>query len=659
MRYAILKRKVLKRMNAGAVRLPALGEPRGRALLSYMTAPFLMDGVMPQSHSNYWECSEIARLLRMRGLADDVIDWDNRSFIPRSTYDIAIDIHANLDRLADHLGPQCVKVFHATGSYWEFQNAAEKERLTAIEERRRVRLVPHRTLDAARSIERADIISGLGNRTTFATYGKRSGDIVPIPLSTTGTFPSPAARDFDGNRRRFLWLGGGGAALKGLDIVLETFAAMPDMELAVCGPLDAEPDFALAYRKELHETPDIRAIGRVDIASEEFRRLVESSIALVYPSASEGQSGSVVTCLHAGLIPIVSDRTGVDVEEFGTVLERSGSKGLQAAVREIVALPTEHLRERSVAAWRHARLQHTRWTFSNAYDAFLSRALSEHEPLVSVIIPAYDAEATVEVAVQSILTQTHQNLEVIVVDDMSKDGMADVIKGIAKKDHRVTYRRLDQNDPHRFNKNGRNINAGYSARNAGLAEAKGEWITFQDADDASFPERIATQLALARFYGARHLTVDWMPYSNERVGRHFDVEGFIAFEDGRVIGKRELRDLARRTKGVALSVLGPLHRFIPFSVKTARVVNKFFFGSLDPYPGSGNSPLFRREYLSRLRFRPLPERIWPSFVGRGADRDFNFQASDTFGESVVVKIQLYLWRSASSEGQEGFRRYIL
>lgn len=659
MSVKIMTRKIAKRWNGGVVRLEPLAKRRGRALLSYITAPFVMNGPLPNSHSNYWECTEIARLLQMRGFAVDVIDWDNTTFIPHWEYDIAIDIHTNLARLEPHFGPRCKKIFHVTGSCWQFQNDAEKERLTAIKARRGVSIPPRRQLSPTTSIECADFMSGLGNEITFRTYGSKARTIMPIPLSTTVMFSSPKDRDFIANRRRFIWLGGGGAVLKGLDLVLEAFAAMPEFELTVCGPIDAEPEFTEAYRKELYETPNIRTIGRVDVGSDEFKRLANSSLALVYPSASEGQSGSVVTALHAGLIPIVSGRTGVDLDGFGTVIDTPTPIAIMAAIREISELPDSTLRDHSIAAWRYARLRHTRWMFFKSYDAFLSRALSESESLVSVIIPAHESETTIEAAVRSILAQTHRNIEIVVVDDASTDRTKEVVARLAEEDGRITYRRLDVDDPRRFNKDGRNINAGYSARNAGLAKANGLWITFQDADDASFPERIATQLALARFHGAGHLTVDWMPYADSLVGRHFDIDGFLAFEEVPVIDKDELKKLARRTKGIAFSLLGPLHQFIPFSVKTARIVNKLFFRSLEPYPGSGNSPLFEREYLTRLSFRRLTERVWPSFVGRGADRDFNFQASETFSKSVVVGIPLYLWRVRGGVPRADGNRYIV
>jgi glycosyltransferase involved in cell wall biosynthesis len=103
------------------------------------------------------------------------------------------------------------------------------------------------------------------------------------------------------------------------------------------------------------------------------------------------------------------------------------------------------------------------------------------EPLVSVIVPAYQAECFVAGAVRSALRQTHRTLEVIVVDDGSTDGTVARLASI--RDPRLRVLRQE--------------NAGTAAaRNAALAEARGSYVAFLDSDDRWFPEKIATELAI-------------------------------------------------------------------------------------------------------------------------------------------------------------------
>ena len=106
-------------------------------------------------------------------------------------------------------------------------------------------------------------------------------------------------------------------------------------------------------------------------------------------------------------------------------------------------------------------------------------------PLITVIMPAWNAEKTVRAAAQSILNQTWKNLELLIVDDASVDGTWAVMKEIAVEDERVKIMR---------NK----INVGpYVSKNIALGIARGEWITGHDADDWAHPQRIEQHYALA------------------------------------------------------------------------------------------------------------------------------------------------------------------
>lgn len=90
--------------------------------------------------------------------------------------------------------------------------------------------------------------------------------------------------------------------------------------------------------------------------------------------------------------------------------------------------------------------------------------------LISIIIPAYNAEATIEACLISLCRQTYSNIEMIVIDDGSKDQTEERARALAEEDHRIIY----QKQP----------NQGVAAaRNLGLELAKGRYIGFVDADD--------------------------------------------------------------------------------------------------------------------------------------------------------------------------------
>ena len=104
--------------------------------------------------------------------------------------------------------------------------------------------------------------------------------------------------------------------------------------------------------------------------------------------------------------------------------------------------------------------------------------------LVSIIMAAYNAEKTIEQAINSVLSQTYTNFELLVVNDCSKDRTAELVKGVAAKDGRV-----------RLISNVKNSGVSYT-RKHGLEEANGSWIAILDSDDAWAPEKLEKQIEL-------------------------------------------------------------------------------------------------------------------------------------------------------------------
>jgi glycosyltransferase involved in cell wall biosynthesis len=105
-------------------------------------------------------------------------------------------------------------------------------------------------------------------------------------------------------------------------------------------------------------------------------------------------------------------------------------------------------------------------------------------PRVTVIVPAFDAERTLQAAVESALTGTFPGFELIIVDDGSKDDTPDVARGLADSDPRVRLMRRE--------------NGGVSAAfNSGLALATGDYVARLDSDDLWHPTKLQKQMELA------------------------------------------------------------------------------------------------------------------------------------------------------------------
>lgn len=125
--------------------------------------------------------------------------------------------------------------------------------------------------------------------------------------------------------------------------------------------------------------------------------------------------------------------------------------------------------------------------------------------LVSVIMPAFNAEKTIEKSIRSILMQSYKSLELIIVDDASTDSTARISQKLKEEDSRISVISLPEN---------KGVGG---ARNEGVKASKGDIIAIQDADDISLKDRLARQLipiyekgvqfTLCRFYRSR-CTID-------------------------------------------------------------------------------------------------------------------------------------------------------
>lgn len=103
-------------------------------------------------------------------------------------------------------------------------------------------------------------------------------------------------------------------------------------------------------------------------------------------------------------------------------------------------------------------------------------------PLVSILMPAFNAAQVIGIAINGLLAQTWRNLEIVVVDDCSEDDTYEVLQTLAKQDPRIRVFRNERNG------------GAYVSRNHALSKAHGEYVMVHDSDDWSHPERLAFQM---------------------------------------------------------------------------------------------------------------------------------------------------------------------
>ncbi len=123
-------------------------------------------------------------------------------------------------------------------------------------------------------------------------------------------------------------------------------------------------------------------------------------------------------------------------------------------------------------------------------------------PELSVVMPAYQHEKFVGEAIESVLKQGLRNLELVVIDDGSKDRTGEIVRAYAEKDKRVRYVYQENQDA-------------YNALNHGLRIAKGRWLAIINSDDIFHPQRFERLFASQAQSGAACLFSDVSPVDDQ------------------------------------------------------------------------------------------------------------------------------------------------
>ena len=231
-------------------------------------------------------------------------------------------------------------------------------------------------------------------------------------------------------------------------------------------------------------------------------------------------------------------------------------------------------------------------------------------PRVSVIMPAYRTAGTLARAVQSVLDQTEQDFEIVILDDCSGDATLDLARRFAQSDPRISLIALSEN--------------GGQARalNRGIAEARGEWIATLDADDHYQPERLRTLLEC----GEREdvdMVADNQNHLDEAAGRLVRT-AFPASDGGRIVTLADFIANSDTAAEFSFGILKPMIRasFIRahrLGYRPGLKLGQDFYHLMQFFAAGGRGYLVNRPmYDWTLPFGPI-SRSWTT-TGDGAWR---------------------------------------
>jgi len=186
-----------------------LSNRKGRALISYLSAPFHIskDSSEMYSHQNYCRALEIAKVFNALEYTVDVVDLYDHTFKPRYRYDILCGNGTNFKRLAKILDKEVLKIFFTPDPHPDFRRAAEKERRNDIIKRRGIEL----TLRYPSVIEfpekYIDAVICTGNSWVASNYLSFNDNVYAIGDGGFDFLQSTlVGKDFNSARKRFIWM---------------------------------------------------------------------------------------------------------------------------------------------------------------------------------------------------------------------------------------------------------------------------------------------------------------------------------------------------------------------------------------------------------------------------------------------------------------------
>jgi hypothetical protein len=326
---------------------------RENVLISYITSPF-KNGIN-LTHTNQAEALEIARVFKELQYNVDIVDYYYEGDLNYDKYSNIFGFGEPLINSFYRRNHKILTIYYGTGMHVIHQNYATLKRIEEVYKKKGKWLLESgRIVNKAWSVQTSlvDNIITLGNDEVVNSYKKYfSRKIYNIPISYYKIFDQVKIlknKNFGNAKKHFLWFGSSGLIHKGLDLLLEVFKELPNLNLHICGAIDSEPKFKAIYYKELYNTKNIHTYGYQNIQSKSFKDIISKCAFVVFPSCSEGGGGSVINVMVYGLIPIVPTTASVRIKDFGIEIKELTHESIKESVIKAASLSQDEIKKRSL-----------------------------------------------------------------------------------------------------------------------------------------------------------------------------------------------------------------------------------------------------------------------------------------------------------------------
>ena len=303
--------------------------------ISYIPEVFykLWDEEYTRGHQSRREMVEKVKLFNRLGY-NVFVSSCNYPVLPNRNFDVVFGVEPTFVAACKKY-PKAKKIYYATGAYWGHQNGMIKKRTDEFNLKHRCTSPYRRLVKVYNHLDLCDKILQIGSKYTLETYPEEYRNKITLIHQSNSLTGVDIPNILYAKENEYIWIGGGGSILKGLDLVLDYFNTNPDKHLHVVGTV--EDDVMDAYEKEIKD--NITFHGYMNLFSFEFKEIVSKCNVMVYPSCTEGMPGSVINAMYYGLIPIVSRWAAMEeINHLGAIIEDLTIESIADAIGSIEKL---------------------------------------------------------------------------------------------------------------------------------------------------------------------------------------------------------------------------------------------------------------------------------------------------------------------------------
>ena len=311
------------------------------AIVSYVEQPFYYkkDLQFMMGHQTRREALEMGNILESLGYNYVIENYESKPRFLNKKFDLIFGHEPNFIQYANN-NPKAIKIIYSAGTYFVQRNNSIKNRTDFYNSKHGTNIKYLRLIEPHNGFDIADKIFQIGNPVTIETFPQHLRQKIKL-INQSSNFIGKCDIDEkikNSQNNEFVWMGSVGSILKGLDLVLDYFLTRPDLRLSIIGKID--DDVYEYYKDSIEKAAHIKYYGFVDVNTDYFKNIITNASFIIFPSATEGCPGAVISLMQNGLIPIVSKICSFpEVEEMGYVIKAISQDGIEDSVEWAISLP--------------------------------------------------------------------------------------------------------------------------------------------------------------------------------------------------------------------------------------------------------------------------------------------------------------------------------